>query len=135
MDAETRRLVRARANERCEYCGIHQRIYPDFAFHIEHIVARQHGGSNAPDNLALSCHLATARRDPISRASILRRGFSPGSSTLAPTRGPSIYGRRTTDDGRIVGRTDVGRATVQLLDMNSEMRIRIRREIARIREP
>ena len=46
MDAETRQLVRTRANHRCEYCGIHQCIYPDFAFHIEHIVARQQGGGD-----------------------------------------------------------------------------------------
>ena len=57
MDAETRQLVRTRANHRCEYCGIHQCIYPDFAFHIEHIVARQQGGGDELNNLALSCHL------------------------------------------------------------------------------
>ena len=64
MDAETRQLVRTRANHRCEYCGIHQRIYPDFAFHIEHIVARQHGGEDELDNLALSCHLCNSKKGP-----------------------------------------------------------------------
>ena len=64
MDAETSRLVGARANEHCEYCGIHQRIYPDFAFHIEHVVARQHGGGDDLDNLASSCHLCNSKNGP-----------------------------------------------------------------------
>jgi 5-methylcytosine-specific restriction endonuclease McrA len=72
MDAETRQLVRSRANQRCEYCGIHQRIYPDFAFHIEHIVARQHGGGDELDNLALSCHLCNSKKGPKSLRPRLR---------------------------------------------------------------
>ena len=34
MDAESRRFVRTRADHRCEYCRIYERLYPDFAFHI-----------------------------------------------------------------------------------------------------
>ncbi len=64
MDEETKRFVRTRANERCEYCQIHQRIYPDFTFHIEHIVARQHGGRDETDNLALACHLCNSKKGP-----------------------------------------------------------------------
>ncbi|HEX9723282.1 MAG TPA: HNH endonuclease [Vicinamibacteria bacterium] len=130
MDAETKRLVRARANERCEYCGIHQRIYPDLAFHIEHIVARQHGGSDEPDNLALSCHLCNSKKGPNlssldPQTGILTRLFHPRTD-----RWDEHFG--TTDDGRILGLTDVGRTTGQLLDMNSEIRTRIRREILRL---
>ena len=55
MDSSTRRLVRARAGNRCEYCQIHEDDEP-YAFHLEHIVPRKHGGDDAPSNLAWSCH-------------------------------------------------------------------------------
>ena len=64
MDAGSRRYVRTRAEHRCEYCRIYQRLYPDFAFHIEHIVAKQHGGIDELDNLALSCHLCNSKKGP-----------------------------------------------------------------------
>lgn len=57
MDERTKVLVRARAEGRCEYCQILQSLYPDFVFHVEHVVARQHGGVDLPSNLALACHL------------------------------------------------------------------------------
>ena len=37
IDAATRRLVRQRANQRCEYCGLHQDHSPLAALQIEHI--------------------------------------------------------------------------------------------------
>ena len=54
MDADTRTFVRVRAGDRCEYCLIHQE-YVEFPHHVEHIIAKQHGGADSPDNLALAC--------------------------------------------------------------------------------
>jgi len=132
MDAETRQFVRTRANHRCEYCGIHQRIYPDFAFHIEHIVVRQHGGEDELDNLALSCHLCNSKKGPN------LSGLDPDTGALTRLFHPRTD--RWTDhfqaaeNGRVIGITDVGRTTVRLLEMNSEIRTRIRREILRLRD-
>ncbi len=47
MDAALRRLVRERAGNRCEYCGIHQDQDAFFTFPVDHIIARQHGGKTA----------------------------------------------------------------------------------------
>jgi predicted helicase len=44
MDEALRHFVRERANHRCEYCHLPQDAEPFFAYHVEHIVARQHGG-------------------------------------------------------------------------------------------
>lgn len=55
MDATTRREVRRRASNRCEYCRLRQELAPFPVFHIEHIVAKKHGGSNDPANLCLAC--------------------------------------------------------------------------------
>lgn len=57
MDAALRRLVRARANDRCEYCLLPQHA-SEATFHIEHILAEQHEPPNLddPSNLALACN-------------------------------------------------------------------------------
>jgi hypothetical protein len=55
MDAATRDFVRRRAGDRCEYCLLRQE-HSDLTHHVEHIVAKQHGGSDNPENLALACH-------------------------------------------------------------------------------
>ena len=47
MDAGTLELVRRRAQERCEYCGIPQAVIAT-RFHVEHILAKQHGGTDDP---------------------------------------------------------------------------------------
>lgn len=127
MDEETRRLVRTRASQRSEYCRIHQSLYPDFTFHVEHIVARQHGGRDEPDNLALSCHLCNSKKGPNLSSldpdtGLLTRLFHPRAD-----RWNEHF--READDGRILGLTKVGRTTVHLLGMNSEIRTRIRREV------
>lgn len=54
MDAATVQLVRQRAGNRCEYCLLPQE-FSGLRFHVEHIVARQHRGTDDADNLALAC--------------------------------------------------------------------------------
>jgi hypothetical protein len=132
MDEETKRFVRARANERCEYCRIHQKIYPDFTFHIEHIVVKRHGGRDEVDNLALSSHLCNSKKGPNLSSldpdpGLLTRLFHPRTDRWSEHF-------RATDDGHIIGLTNVGRTTVNLLDMNSEIRRGTRREIRRLGE-
>ena len=63
MDAGTRRLVRARAGERCEYCHLHQ-MHSELLHHVEHIVAKQHSGLNDAGNLALACHRCNLHKGP-----------------------------------------------------------------------
>ncbi len=64
MDAATRELVRRRAGNQCEYCGMREGSRVRLRFHIEHIVARQHGGGDEQENLALACHLCNAHKGP-----------------------------------------------------------------------
>ena len=74
IDAATRRLVRTRAGNVCEYCGLHQVHSPLASLQIEHIISRKHGGEDADENLALACidcNLAKGTNiagiDPVSR--------------------------------------------------------------------
>ena len=54
MDEATRILVRKRAGYRCEYCRLHEDD-DAYTFHVEHIIARKHGGLDDESNLALAC--------------------------------------------------------------------------------
>jgi 5-methylcytosine-specific restriction endonuclease McrA len=56
IDVATRRLLCERAGGRCAYCGILQAHMSFPAFHIDHIIPKQHGGSEEPSNLALACY-------------------------------------------------------------------------------
>jgi 5-methylcytosine-specific restriction endonuclease McrA len=51
MSEALRRLARDRAGGRCEYCQLPDPLPPLEPFHLEHIVARQHGGKTEAENL------------------------------------------------------------------------------------
>ena len=62
MKGVKHRRVWQRARGRCEYCCLHQDYEPYYRFHIEHIIAKQHGGTDRLDNLALACHHCNHRK-------------------------------------------------------------------------
>jgi HNH endonuclease len=127
MDDESKSLVRQRAEDRCEYCGVHQRYYPDFTFHIEHIVARQHRGPDELENLAFACHLCNHKKGPN------LPGLDPDTGELTRLFNPRIDAWHThfrlADDGRILGLTPIGRTTAYVLGMNAAIRVQIRRAV------
>ena len=53
MDQGLREVVRRRADNAGEYCRMPQQATPLIAFHVEHIVSKQHGGTDVPGGLAL----------------------------------------------------------------------------------
>jgi 5-methylcytosine-specific restriction endonuclease McrA len=126
MDAATRQLVRHRADNRCEYCLLPHAVAPLFAFHIEHIRAKQHGGDDVPINLALACPDCNRFKGPNLSA------VDPKSNEVVPLFNPR---KQSWDDhflwrgARIVGRTATGRATVRILNMNQEERVEMREEL------
>ena len=122
MDAATRELVRRRAENRCEYCLLPQAHSP-FTHHIEHIVARQHGGGDEVNNLALACHRCNLRKGPN------LTGIDPLTGDVAPLFHPrrdQWTAHFSLQDVRIVGLTPSGRATVHLLSMNDPRRLELR---------
>lgn len=122
MDAATRAAVRVRAGDRCEYCLLREE-HVEFSHHIEHIVAKQHGGSDSPENLALSCARCNAFKGPN------LSGIDPDTGELVPLFNP----RRDEWEDHfafrgvwIDGLTPVGRTTVYVLAMNETRRLEIR---------
>jgi len=127
MDSATRELIRTRADSLCEYCRLPQR-YSELAHHVEHIVARQHGGSDEVDNLALACHRCNLHKGP-NLAGVDRQ--SGEVATLFNPRRESWPDHFSFDGEWIIGLTATGRATVQVLAMNDARRRELRREIVK----
>ena len=111
-----------RAQDTCEYCRMPSRFYRT-PFHIDHIVARQHGGATTSDNLALAClhcdlHKGTnlARIDP--HTGLLTRLYHPRHDRWDDHfewKGP-----------RLEGLSDVGRTTIALLAINDPAYVTVR---------
>lgn len=125
MDAATRDRVRRRAEDRCEYCRLSQR-YSELTHHIEHIVARQHGGSDELDNLALACHRCNLHKGPN------LTGIDPATGQIVPLFHPrrdEWQQHFRARGAHLEGLTPSGRATVRLLAMNDPRRLELRSEL------
>ena len=123
MDAATRQLVRKRAGDRCEYCGIRQDESPFAALHIEHIIPRKHGGTDAPNNLALACVDCNLHKG----SNVA--GYDPLTGALTELFHPrrDVWTHHFARSGAIiVGRTATGRTSVDVLQLNSEEHVRRR---------
>ena len=126
MDATLRELIRRRAGHLCEYCRLPQAHAPIVRFHIEHIVPKQHGGSDESSNLALACPRCNSFKGPNLTA------IDPETGQVVPLFHPRAdsWGDHFDCQGVILfGRTPKGRATVHLLNMNAEERVQVRSEL------
>jgi hypothetical protein len=123
MDAATRRQVRLRAEERCEYCRLSQAQAPFPLFHVEHVRPKKHGGTDAESNLCLACnhcnlHKASNLTGIDSLTDTIARLFDP--------RNDDWHQHFAFKGARVVGRTAIGRATVRVLSMNDSERVELR---------
>jgi len=123
MNEAARQRVRDQAGFRCEYCHFHERHLPFAAFHLDHIVARQHGGTDDPANVAWSCQ----------ECNLLKgtnlTGMDPDTGNvvrLFHPRQDRWQDHFALEGIWIRGRTPTGRATVWLLQMNSPDRLELR---------
>lgn len=123
MDESLREFVRQRAANRCEYCLLPQSAASFFTFHVEHIRARQHGGLDLEQNLALACPDCNAHKGPNLTS------IDPTTDAIVPLFDPR---HQTWDDhflrqgAFILGVTPFGRATVELLNLNESERVEMR---------
>jgi len=123
MDDATRQKVRDRARGCCEYCGLPQDFSGLLPFHVEHVRAKQHRGSDALENLCYACSRCNnfkgpnlSTHDPLTNQ--LVRLFDPRHDQWSDhfrMEGPII-----------LGLTPEGRATVELLQMNESRRVILR---------
>jgi hypothetical protein len=95
-------------------------------FHVEHVIARQHGGGEEVENLCWSCSRCNLQKGP----NIASLDVNSQSLTaLFNPRTQNWFEHFLLRDGRIIGITAVGRVTVRLLRMNDVHRADLRRHL------
>jgi hypothetical protein len=126
MDEALRDFVRQRAGNRCEYCQLSEEHVPFAVFHIEHIIARKHGGQDTPGNLALCCQHDNLHKGPnLTGIDSLTRKVV---SLFHPRR--HKWHRHFRWNGPVLeGLTSNGRATIVVLQMNDPDAVRDREAV------
>jgi HNH endonuclease len=119
INQHLRREIRARAQERCEYCLISEPLLLG-GCEVDHIISRKHSGATELSNLALSC--ARCNR---------YKGTDVGAIDEISGEFTRFYNPRhdrwndhfVISGARIVGKTAIGRVTATLLRLNDEERV------------
>ncbi|HKI20105.1 MAG TPA: HNH endonuclease signature motif containing protein [Isosphaeraceae bacterium] len=119
------RRVRQRAKGFCEYCRLPQAFDP-WAFHVDHVIANQHGGKSQLNNLALACSRCNRNKGPNIA------GFDKYNSEIVRLYHPRRD--KWTDHfrwrgPRLLGLTPFGRVTIRVLAINHPEAVALRREL------
>lgn len=124
MNAVLRAFVRTRAGNRCEYCRLHQEDADYSPFHIEHVVAKQHGGTDDPAELCLSCSECNWSKGPNLAGLVKGKLYS-----LFNPRQQSWKRHFRWEGTILVGKTMTGKVTVQVLNINEPSRVMLRENL------
>ena len=114
MNPDLVREVRQRAQGRCEYCHLPAYVYP-LPFHVDHIIARQHGGQTVLENLAFACLHCNRHKGPNIA------GTDPNTGEIIRLFHPRVdlWSEHFEWTGAALGgRTEVGRVTIHVLAIN-----------------
>jgi hypothetical protein len=125
LPASLRLEVWERAKGRCEYCLFHE---DDLLFphQVDHIVAQQHAGPASPENLAFTCCYCNRYKGP-NLASV---DPETGEKVWLFDPRKDIWNQHFRIEGPLIlGSNPKGRATVFLLQINGEERIRLRERL------
>ncbi len=127
MKRETRLRVWQRADSICEYCRLWQEHEPFFRFQVEHIIPKKHRGNDSLANLALACFRCNSHKS----SNLTGIDFQTGKIVAL------FHPRRHKWDHHfcwqgimLVGKTPIGRATVEVLAMNLPARLALRESLA-----
>jgi len=122
IGAALRGKVAARASRRSEYCLIHE----DDCFwgcEVDHVISEKHGGKSTLGNLAYCCAFFNRHKGP-------DIGTLDGRKKLVPLLHPrrdEWHEHFRFHSLRIVGITEIGKATARLLQFNNSARLEERR--------
>lgn len=123
ISREIRDVVQRRAHGVCEYCHLPQdaSVLPH---QVDHIIGKQHHGTDDLDNLCLCCIRCNLKKGP----NIASLDAETGRIVplFHPRRHSWSEHLSLDQDGRLHGLTPEGRATVQLMDMNDISRVSLR---------
>jgi hypothetical protein len=123
MNEATRAAVRRRAEDRCEYCQLRQADSLLAALYVEHIIPRKHGGTDDPENLALACIDCNLHKGPN------LAGIDPETGNVVSLFHPRLQPWADHFQWQgiyLAGKTPTGRATIQVLSINSDEQLALR---------
>ena len=123
ISAALRNAVYQRAEGRCEYCLISEEV--SFARHqIDHVIAEKHGSATSEKNLALACVVCNKYKG--SDLSSIDEETGEIVRLFNPRK--DVWGSHfKIEDGMFIGLTPNARATIRLLQLNSQARIEERK--------
>ena len=130
MNSALRKRVYERAQFRCEYCHLRQR-HAILSHEIDHVRARKHRGSDELENLCLACTFCNGFKGTNPA------GYDPDSDEMVP-----LFNPRTDEWDEhffwggieLIGRTAIGRATIEVLRINDEQNLDHRRLLSDLGE-
>jgi HNH endonuclease len=124
--ASRRQRIWDRAGGRCEYCRLAQSD-TTLPHEVDHVRARKHRGPTTLANTCLACAQCNAAKGPNAA------GYDPATDQLVPLFNPradSWADHFAWDGPVLVGKTPVGRATIEVLGINRADRVEHRRLLA-----
>lgn len=118
--------VRETSRYRCGYCLIQQRYSP-MIFQFDHLLPVSFGGTNDEENLWLACGNCNNAKSDKTEA------FDSVTNLTVPIFNPRTQNWNEhfewdEDEAIIVGKTPIGRATVEALKLNDERVVAVRLE-------
>ena len=120
MDRQLQQLVWQRAKRRCEYCQVPADVEL-LPFQIDHIISEKLHGPTVSENLALSCERCNSHKGP------LAAGYLGGKHVpLFNPRKDRWSDHFEWNGPQLLGKTDVGRVTIDVLAINLPYRIALR---------
>ncbi|GAB5492974.1 MAG: hypothetical protein Phog2KO_31890 [Phototrophicaceae bacterium] len=123
ISKENRQTVFERAKDCCEYCHLAQKD-DTLKFHVDHVIARKHGGNDALDNLCLACY----RCNSFKGSNVAAIDSLTGNATrlFHPRKDEWEDHFRLIETGIIKGLSPEGRVTISVLRINDITRIQQR---------
>ena len=120
-----RQLVAQRARYCCEYCQLPQSA-SYYSFEIDHIISLKHEGMTDLENLALAC--GTCNRNKGADLGT----YLDGNRIFIPLFNPrsDVWAEHfELDNGIILPKSLIGRATVKILELNAPDRVILRQAL------
>ena len=124
INKETKKFVKERANNCCEYCGCPYDFANQF-FSVEHILPKSKSGTNNRSNLAYACQCCNGHE--YNKV----EGFDPINQQIVALYNPrkdswKKHFNWSEDFLLIEGISPIGRATVETLNLNRETLVNLR---------